>query len=170
MKSPISARVPGRALFACVVNGIGRPASADAIDRIGSAYTTDLVALPADYPQGTRATVTLASLERTVDLHEPIVATFVVDYAPGGSAVLHGPPSSGYVLVHVTSGAITAWAQEAGVRIYRTGQTWAEPAFAYDITTRNASTDEPARALVVLITEEADSARQENSRPSADNK
>jgi hypothetical protein len=58
----------------------------------------------------------------------------------------------------------------AGVRIYRTGQTWAEPAFSYDITTRNASTDEPARALVVLITEEADSARQENSRPSADNK
>jgi quercetin dioxygenase-like cupin family protein len=121
-------------------------------DRMGSAYNTDLAALPADHPRGTKATVTLVSLERTLDLHNRTVSTFVVDYAPGGSAVLQRAPSSGYVMVHVLSGAITAWAWEAGVGMYRAGETWAEPAFAYDITTRNASTNEPARALVVLIT------------------
>ena len=37
---------------------------------------------------------------------------------------------------------------------YRSGQTWAEPAVANDITTKNASAVEPARALVVLTTNE----------------
>jgi hypothetical protein len=37
---------------------------------------------------------------------------------------------------------------------YRSGQTWVEPAVANDITTKNASAVEPARALVVLITNE----------------
>ena len=69
--------------------------------------------------------------------------------------VLHGAPSPGYVLVHVLSGAVTAWAWEAEVGIYRRGETWAEPAFAYDIATRNASAHEPAEELVVLITEDA---------------
>ena len=37
---------------------------------------------------------------------------------------------------------------------YRSGQTWVEPAVANEITTKNASAVEPARALVVLITNE----------------
>jgi hypothetical protein len=40
---------------------------------------------------------------------------------------------------------------------YRSGQTWVEPAVASDITTKNASAVEPARALVVLITNETSS-------------
>ena len=40
----------------------------------------------------------------------------------------------------------------AGVGTYRAGQTWVEPAFADDIASKNASNDEPARALVVLVT------------------
>ena len=35
---------------------------------------------------------------------------------------------------------------------YRSGQTWVEPAFANNIASENASMVEPARALVVLIT------------------
>jgi quercetin dioxygenase-like cupin family protein len=165
----ISALIPNRAMLACAVIGVATPGSPNVIDRIGTSHNADLAALPADHPLGTKATVTLVSLEQTLDLHNPTVSTFVVDYAPGGSAVLHRAPSSGYVLVHVLSGAITAWAWEAGVGIYRAGETWAEPAFAYDIATRNASTDKPARALVVLITGEAASTQQQNSRLSGDN-
>jgi quercetin dioxygenase-like cupin family protein len=112
---------------------------------------------PSDYPVGTKATVTPISFKRAVHPDEPFLSTFIVDYFPGGSAVLHRSPSAGYVLVHVLSGAIRAQAWEAGMGTYRSGQTWVEPAVANDITTQNASAVEPARALVVLITNETSS-------------
>lgn len=133
----------------------GVSAAADPV-TIASTRDGDLAAirslLPADHPEGVKATVTLVSLKRAPYLHDPMLSTFIVDYAPGGSAVLHRTPASGYVLVHVLSGAIRAQAWEAGVGTYRAGQTWTEPAFADDIASKNASNDEPARALVVLVT------------------
>ena len=111
--------------------------------------------VPADIPRGNGATVTPVSVERAVDLRNATLSTFHVTFAPGGSVVLHRAPSRGYVLVHVLSGAITAWAWEAEVGIYRSGETWAEPAFADDIGARNATVGAPAEALVVVITEDA---------------
>ena len=108
--------------------------------------------LPADHPEGVKPTVTLVSLKRAPYVHDPRLATFVVDYQPGGSAVLQRTPTSGYVLVHVLSGAIRAQAWGAGLGTYREGQSWVLPAFAYNITSKNASTDKPARALVLLVT------------------
>jgi hypothetical protein len=52
----------------------------------------------------------------------------------------------------VLSGAIRAQAWGASVGTYREGQSWVYPAFAYNITGKNASTEKPARALVVLVT------------------
>jgi quercetin dioxygenase-like cupin family protein len=114
--------------------------------------------LPPDHPIGTKATVTLVSLNRLVGVPERMLSTFLVNYLPGGSAVLHRSSTSGYVLVHVLSGAIRAQAWSAGMGTYRSGQTWIEPAFADDIATKNASSVEPARALVVMITDDAPSA------------
>jgi hypothetical protein len=126
------------------------------LDAIAHTHDGDLAAiasqLPADHPVGTKATIKLVSLKRAPNLHEPIVSTFIVDYAPGGSAVLHRVPDAGYVLVHVLAGAIRARAWDTGVGTYHTGETWIEPAFASDISTKNASSAEPARALVMLVT------------------
>jgi hypothetical protein len=116
--------------------------------------------LPADHPLGNGATVTLASLDRATNLQEATVSTFIVDYSPGGSAMLHRMPASGYVLVHVLSGTIRAFAWQAGVGTYRAGQTWAEPAFAYSIATANASTHESAQAIVILVTGGQDETKQ----------
>ena len=103
-------------------------------------------------PQGKGAIVTRWSSARAQGLHEPTLSAFTIDLAPGGSAILHGTPSSaGYVVVHVLSGAIHARAWSAGLGKYRAGETWFEPAFAYDITAENASATEPARAFVVVI-------------------
>ncbi len=60
-------------------------------------------------------------------------------------------------LVHVLSGTIRAQAWEAAMGTHRSGQTWVEPTVADDITIKNVSTVEPARALVVLITNETSS-------------
>ena len=71
--------------------------------------------------------------------------------------MLHRSPSSGYVLVHVLSGTIRAYAWQAGVGTYRAGQTWTEPAFAHGIATANASLHETAGALVTIDTEDKES-------------
>jgi quercetin dioxygenase-like cupin family protein len=105
----------------------------------------------ADHPPRGGATVTLESFVRTQGLHEPTLSAFTVDLAPGGSAILHGAPTLGYVLVYVLSGAIDARAWRAGLGSYRAGETWIEPAFAHDITAANASATEPARAFVVVV-------------------
>jgi quercetin dioxygenase-like cupin family protein len=68
--------------------------------------------------------------------------------------MLHRRPSSGYVMVYVLSGTVKASACQAGVGIYHTGETWIEPAFANSIATTNASAQESARAIVVLVTDE----------------
>jgi quercetin dioxygenase-like cupin family protein len=165
-------------LFAASISPLASGVSADIALAIGSQSSSEptlalapvrqdrpvrnrqLVSLasdvPAETPRGNKASVTPISVQRTVeDLHNPTLSTFLVTFAPGGSVMLHGAPSRGYVLVHVLSGAVTAWAWHAGMGTYRSGQTWSQPAFAYDISTRNASAHEPAEALVLLITEDA---------------
>jgi quercetin dioxygenase-like cupin family protein len=131
------------------------PAAADPV-TIASTHDGDLAAirslLAADHSEGVKPTAMLVSLKRTPYVHDPMLAAFIVDYEPGGSAVLHRTPASGYVLVHVLSGAIRAQAWGAGLGTYREGQSWILPAFAYNITGKNASTDRPARALVVMVT------------------
>jgi hypothetical protein len=143
-------------LGALAMTAASNAAGLDGIDKTASTLGRDLAAalplLPADHPFGAGATVTLVSLERASNVRALTLSTFIVDYAPGGLAVLHRAPSSGYVLVHVLSGAIHASAWEAGMGTYRAGETWVEPAFANNIATTNASTRESARALVVLLT------------------
>jgi quercetin dioxygenase-like cupin family protein len=128
----------------------------------GGDSATIISELPPDHPVGTKATVALVSFKRALHLDEPFLSTFIVDYLPGGSAVLHRSPTAGYVLVHVLSGTIRAQAWEAGMGTYRSGQTWVEPAVGNDITTKNASAVEPARALVVLMTNETSSLKSED--------
>jgi quercetin dioxygenase-like cupin family protein len=132
------------------------PSAADPSELMISKGALDLSTpvplLPDDHPVGHGAIVTLVSLKRPTNLHNPAISTFIVDYPPGASAMLHRTPTSGYVLVHVLAGTIRAFAWRAGVGTYRAGQTWSEPALANDIATANGSTRESARVLVVLIT------------------
>jgi hypothetical protein len=79
--------------------------------------------------------------------------------ARAGLSTAHCLP--GYV-VHVLSGVIHVQAWRAGLGNYRAGETWVEPAFAYDITVANASATAPARAFVV-VTGDDKSERLENT-------
>jgi quercetin dioxygenase-like cupin family protein len=136
---------------------LGLTGALAAADPMASTHDGDLAAiqlLPADYLEGIKASVKLVPLVRAPYTHDPRLAAFIVDYEPGGSAVLHRtPPASGYVLVRVLSGVIQAQAWGAGLGTYRKGQSWVFPAFAANITGKNASTEKPARALFVLVTD-----------------
>src|SRR5260370_6881571 len=95
--------------------------------------------LPPNHPVGTKATVTLVSLKRALHPHEPILSTFIVDYLPGGSAVLHRSPSAGYVLAHVLPGTIRAQPVEEVMGTYRLAPTWVAPPPPYHTTTQTTT-------------------------------
>jgi len=123
----------------------------------GASADATAAATPPEHPVGNGASVTLVSRQHTSGLRNPVVSTFRVQLAPGGSAVLHRAPSSGYVLVHVVSGAIAMRAWEAEVGISHAGETWIEPAFAHDISVVNASAAKSAEAVVLVIAEDTHS-------------
>ena len=146
-----------------LTTGVSSAADPDIIAGVHDGHLAAIISeLSPDHPVGIEATVTLVSLKRMFHLDDPFLSTFIVDYLPGGSAVLHRSPTAGYVVVHVLSGTIQAQAWDAGMGTYRSGQTWVEPAVANNIITKNASAVEPARALVVVITHEAGSLEPEN--------
>ena len=151
--------------------GIAHAADPDILTSTHDAgLAADISRLPPDHPKGIDSKVTLVSLKQMRYLNGPILAAFIVDYAPGGSATLHRSPAPGYVLVHVLSGAIRAKAWQAGVGTYRVGQTWIMPAFAHDITAVNASSTDPASTLVIELTREEAAeplARETRSPPGA---
>jgi hypothetical protein len=68
-------------------------------DTISSSHDGDLASIrslvPADHPEGNKAKVTLISVKRMETLHDSILSTFIVDYAPGGSAILHHKSAPG---------------------------------------------------------------------------
>lgn len=123
-------------------------------DRRGQNLNAVLTSLPADHPEGRGATVTLVSLQPATRGYEVTFSAYVVDFAPGSSAMLHRAPARGHVMVHVLSGAVRALAWHAQLGTYRAGETWTAPAIASNIMAMNASTSETARALVVQTTSE----------------
>jgi len=135
-----------------VTTGVSSAADPDIMSGMHGGDFAIISELPPDHPVGTKATVTLISLKRARHPDEPILSTFIIDYLPGGSAVLHRSPSAGYVLVHVLPGTI----REAGMGMYRSGQPG---------SSRPSPTTSPpktpalsnGRALVVLIKNETSS-------------
>src|SRR5271170_7145818 len=78
-----------------VMPGISRAADPDtAVSPHEGNMTAVVSQLPADHPVGTNASVALVSLKRAPSLSEPTLSTFIVAFAPGGSAVLHRSPTS----------------------------------------------------------------------------
>ena len=117
-----------------------------------SAATPGVTVSGLSQPTGPAAIITPLKVDRATKVRDPRLSTFLVDYPPGASAMLHRMPSSGYVMVYVLSGTIRASAWHAGVGTYRAGEMWVQPAFGYSIAAENPSPSEPARTLVVLVT------------------
>ncbi len=86
----LEAAVVMRTLLVAVLSLLALTERSDAaqsdliISRRGRDLTPALRLLPADYPLGTGATVTLVSLEQVASAHELTLSAFIVDYAPGG--------------------------------------------------------------------------------------
>jgi len=76
------------------------------------------VSLPPD-PSVPEAIITRVCLDRAKIFQDSSLSIFFVDVPPGPSVMLHRMLSSGYVLVYVLSGTISASAWHAGVGTLR---------------------------------------------------
>ena len=117
------------------------------IQKIEPAHEEQSAATPhPDADRSLRTGAAVTPVSRVSDLHDHALSAFIIDYAPGGSAMLHRSPSSGYVLVHVLSGTIKAYAWQAGVGIYHAAETRTEPAVVIatgDEESRDIATNDP---------------------------
>ena len=74
-----------------------------------------------------------------------------VNYAPGAASPPHTHAKSSFIYAYVISGAIESKVNDGETRIYRAGESWAEPPGATHSISRNASRTEPAKLLAVFV-------------------
>jgi quercetin dioxygenase-like cupin family protein len=73
-----------------------------------------------------------------------------VDFPPGGSAAPHRHRQA-FVYAYVLSGVVRSQLGDEPARSYHAGESWFEPPGAHHVETRNLSSVEPARILVVFV-------------------
>src|SRR5260370_38793165 len=89
-----------------VTTGVSSAADPDIMSGMHGGDFAIISELPPHHPVGTKATVAFVSFKRALHLDKPFLSTFIVDYLPGGSAVLPRSPTAGYFLGHGLSGAV----------------------------------------------------------------
>jgi quercetin dioxygenase-like cupin family protein len=72
-------------------------------------------------------------------------------FPPGAASPPHTHPKSAFLYAYVLSGEIISAVGDEQARVYRTGESWHEAPGAHHRVTRNASTTEPAKLLVIFV-------------------
>jgi quercetin dioxygenase-like cupin family protein len=74
-----------------------------------------------------------------------------VTYPPGTSSKPHWHPRSAFVFAYVLSGRIESEVEGQPLKTFGPGESWVEGPGAHHLVSRNPSTSEPARLLVVFV-------------------
>lgn len=99
------------------------------------------------------ANVKQAFSEKLANVPGQSITGLVVTYEPGGKSDAHH--HAGSVIAYVLSGAIRSQNSETGgVRVYKAGESFFEPADSIHLVSENASTTEPATLLAIFVAED----------------
>ena len=79
----------------------------------------------------------------------------IVDFPPGARAVPHRHGEA-FVYAYVLEGTVRSQLGGEPVRTYHQGENWVEPPGAHHVLTENTSRTEPAKLLVVFISNTGD--------------
>lgn len=79
----------------------------------------------------------------------------VVDFAPGARAVPHRHGQA-FVYAYVLEGSVRSRLDDEPVKTYRKGENWVEPPGSHHVLADNPSRTEPAKLLVVFISNTGD--------------
>jgi len=77
------------------------------------------------------------------------VTILTVDYPPGGSTPPHEHPGTTYA--YVLQGAVVSKVNDGPAQTFTKGQMWTEQPHDHHMISKNASSTEPAKLLVLMI-------------------
>jgi quercetin dioxygenase-like cupin family protein len=136
--------------FACALLAVG---SAAAVACASTGEPSTKASAPATVISAQPSESLLPLLERTLpNVHGKSFTAAVVAFPPGARAVPH-QHGDAFVYAYVLEGSV--WSKLAGepTRTYHQGQNWVEQPGARHLLTENTSRTEPARLLVVFISD-----------------
>ena len=99
-------------------------------------------------------TVSVLMKQSLGDMAGKVATVLTVDYAPGAASGPHVHPGS--VFAYVLEGAVVSQLEGGEPITYTTGQSWYESPKKPHIVSRNASKTEPAKLLVLLLSQEGE--------------
>ena len=88
------------------------------------------------------------------DMAGEVATVLTVDYAPGAASSPHVHPGS--VLAYVLEGTVVTQLEGEQPMTYTKGQSWYESPKKPHMVSKNASVTEPAKLLVVLLSQEGE--------------
>ncbi|MCY1370399.1 Cupin domain protein [compost metagenome] len=75
----------------------------------------------------------------------------LVEYGPGGHNPSHTHPKSAFIYATVIEGSIKSQINDGPVKVYKTGENWAEVPGDHHRVSANASDSERAKILAVFV-------------------
>ena len=98
-------------------------------------------------------TVSVLMKQRLADMADK-ATVLTVDYAPGAASDSHVHPGS--VFAYVLEGTVVTQLEDGKLMTYTKGQSWYEPPKKPHLVSKNGSRTEPAKLLVILLSEEGE--------------
>ena len=98
--------------------------------------------------------VSVLMKQSLADMAGKVAAVLTVDYAPGAASGPHVHPGS--VFAYVLEGAVVSQLDGGEPITYTKGQSWYESPKKPHIVSKNASKTEPAKLLVLLLSQEGE--------------
>ena len=98
--------------------------------------------------------VSVLMKQSLADMAGKVATVLTVDYAPGAASGPHVHPGS--VFAYVMEGAVVSRLEGGEPITYTKGQSWYESPKKPHIVSKNASKTEPAKLLVLLLSQEGE--------------
>jgi quercetin dioxygenase-like cupin family protein len=108
-------------------------------------------------------TVSVLMKQHLADLAGKEATVLTVDYTPGAASDSHVHPGS--VFAYVLEGAVVSQLEGEQPVTYTKGQSWYEPPKKPHVVSKNASTTEPAKLLVFLLSNEGEATKMPIKSP-----
>jgi quercetin dioxygenase-like cupin family protein len=112
------------------------------------------VAAAADAPP--RETVTVLSANPLPNAPGKTMTTLTVSYPPGGRSLPHHHAPSAFIWAYVLEGRVRSQVNADPARVYAVGESFVEHPGDHHPVSENASATEPAKLLVVFVTDSDD--------------
>lgn len=100
--------------------------------------------------------VTRNFMQKIPNIPSKSLVSVVVSYPPSGISPSHHHAKSAFIYAYVLEGEIRSSADGSTPRIYKAGESWSENPGAHHTLSENASSEKPAKLLVVFVVDSSE--------------